>query len=246
MTQSKAKGLITKYLIEFFVIVFSITVSFLVENTREEIENDKKRYLIKTSLLEEIKSFENRLNGRIAAFKGDYNALMYVLDDNRNLDTILNNLSSGGFANPFFISRSFRPPNSIYNSLVNDGDINLLKSTKIKSLLEMTYVQVPKRIGSWEESESIIGNKIESYVIKNYPKFYNKEIYFGDNRGFFNSEGKSIVNEFILMINTDEQLKALIKSKTPAMINRNYILNNLYVKYRDSLIIELEKELKIN
>lgn len=243
MTQSKVKGLITKYLIEFFVIVFSISVSFLVENIREEIEKDKKRNLIKISLLQEIKSFENRLKGRIAAFRGDYNALLYVLDDNRNLDTILNNISSGGFANPFFIARVFRPPNSIYNSLVNDGDINLLKSTMIKSLLEMTYVQVPERIKSWGEGESVIGKEIESYVIKNYPEFYNKDVYFGDSRAFFTSEDKSIVEEFIFMIDSDEQLKALIKSKTPAMINRNYILNNLYVKFRDSLIIELEKEL---
>lgn len=41
------KKLIIKYSIEFFVIVFSISVSFFVENIREEIEKDKKRTLIK-------------------------------------------------------------------------------------------------------------------------------------------------------------------------------------------------------
>ena len=232
------KKLIIKYSIEFFVIVFSISVSFFVENIREEIEKDKKRTLIKTSLLQEIKGFEERLNGRIAAFEGDYNALLYVLDDNRNIDSIFNNISNAGFANPFFIARGFNPPNSIYNSLVSDGDINLLKSTQVKSLLEMTYVQIPEFMDGWGESESTIAKGIESYVIKNYPKFYNKDVY--------TSEDKNIMEEFILMVDSDEQLKALIKSKTSSMINRSWTLKNRYVKYRDSLIIELEKDLKDN
>ena len=232
------RKLIIKYSIEFFVIVFSISVSFFVENIREEIEKDKKRTLIKTSLLQEIKGFEERLNGRIAAFEGDYNALLYVLDDNRNIDSIFNNISNAGFANPFFIARGFNPPNSIYNSLVSDGDINLLKSTQVKSLLEMTYVQIPEFMDGWGESESTIAKGIESYVIKNYPKFYNKDVY--------TSEDKNIMEEFILMVDSDEQLKALIKSKTSSMINRSRTLKNRYVKYRDSLIIELEKDLKDN
>ena len=232
------RKLIIKYSIEFFVIVFSISVSFFVENIREEIEKDKKRTLIKTSLLQEIKGFEERLNGRIAAFEGDYNALLYVLDDNRNIDSIFNNISNAGFANPFFIARGFNPPNSIYNSLVSDGDINLLKSTQVKSLLEMTYVQIPEFMDGWGESESTIAKGIESYVIKNYPKFYNKDVY--------TSEDKNIMEEFILMVDSDEQLKALIKSKTSSMINRSWTLKNRYVKYRDSLIIELEKDLKDN
>ena len=232
------KKLIIKYSIEFFVIVFSISVSFFVENIREEIEKDKKRTLIKTSLLQEIKSFEKGLKGRIAAIEGDYNALLYVLDDNRNIDSIFNNISNAGFANPFFIARGFNPPNSIYNSLVSDGDINLLKSTQIKSLMETTYVQIPEFMDNWGESEGDIAKEIESYVIKNYPKFYNKDIY--------TSEDKNIMEEFILMVDSDEQLKALIKSKTSSMMNRSLTLKNIYVKYRDSLIIELQKELKDN
>ena len=37
------KKLIIKYSIEFFVIVFSISVSFFVENLREENEKDNLR-----------------------------------------------------------------------------------------------------------------------------------------------------------------------------------------------------------
>jgi len=104
--------------------------------------------------------------------------------------------------------------------------------------METTYVQIPEFMDNWGESEGDIAKEIESYVIKNYPKFYNKDIY--------TSEDKNIMEEFILMVDSDEQLKALIKSKTSSMMNRSLTLKNIYVKYRDSLIIELEKELKDN
>ena len=41
------KKLIIKYSIEFFVIVFSISVSFFVENLREEYEKDNQRIIVK-------------------------------------------------------------------------------------------------------------------------------------------------------------------------------------------------------
>jgi hypothetical protein len=232
------KKLIIKYSIEFFVIVFSISVSFFVDNIREEIEKDKKRTLIKTSLLQEIKSFEKALKYRLKAFKGDHNSVLSVLNEKNNIDSVFNNMSDAGFGNAFFLIRLFEPPNTIYNSLVNDGDINLIKSRRIKSLLQLTYAQSPKAINDWIEGERIIADRIEMHIIDNYPKFYNKEIY--------TKTDKSIVKEFLSILDSDEKLKALIKSKEQMMWWKKYILEDFYTKYRDSLIIELEKELKDN
>ena len=55
------KKLVLKYSIEFFVIVFSISVSFFVENLREKNEKDALRVLIKKSLLEELEINVSRL-----------------------------------------------------------------------------------------------------------------------------------------------------------------------------------------
>ena len=88
------------------------------------------------------------------------------------------------------------------------------------------------------EGERIIADRIEMHIIDNYPKFYNKEI--------FTKTDKSIVKEFLSIYDSDEKLKALIKSKEPVMWWKKYILEDFYTKYRDSLIIELEKELKDN
>ena len=232
------KKLIIKYSIEFFVIVFSISVSFFVENIREEIEKDKKRTLIKTSLLQEIKGFEKALKGRIVAFEGDYNALLYVLDDNRNIDSVFNNLSSAGLSNPFLLFRSFDPPKTVYNSLVNDGDINLIKSRRIKSLLQFIYIETPKAINDWRADDKRIAEIIDMHLIENYPEFYLKDI--------ATKTDKKIVNEFLDIVNSDTKLLALIKAKRPVMWWKNFLLKEFYVKSRDSLIIELEKELKDN
>ena len=232
------KKLIIKYSIEFFVIVFSISVSFFVENIREEIEKDKKRTLIKTSLLEEIKGFEQALKGRVGAFEGDYNALLYVLDDNRNIDSVFNNLSSAGLTNPFLLFRSFDPPKTVYNSLVNDGDINLIKSRRIKSLLQFIYIETPEAIDDWRADDKRIAEIIDMHLIENYPEFYLKDI--------STKTDKKIVKEFLDIVNSDTKLLALIKAKRPVMWWKNFILKEFYVKSRDSLIIELEKELKDN
>ena len=232
------KKLIIKYSIEFFVIVFSISVSFFVENIREGIEKDKKRILIKTSLLEEIKGFEEALEGRIYAFEGDYNALLYVLDDNRDIDSVFNNLSSAGLSNPFLLFRSFEPPKTVYNSLVNDGDINLIKSRRIKSLLQLIYIDTPELINDWRADDKRIAELIDMHLIDNHPQFYLKDIR--------TKTDKNIVKEFLAIVNTDKKLLALIKAKQPIMYRKYQILKQIYVKSRDSLIIELEKELKDN
>ena len=232
------KKQIIKYSLEFIVIVVGISASFFVENIREEIEKDSKRILIKTSLLEEIKGYEKRLKGRVAAFEGDYNALLHVLDDNRNIDSVFNNLSTAGLANPFLMFRSFEPPKTVYNSLVNDGDINLIKSRRIKFLLQIIYIQRPEEINDWRKDDKIISELIKMHLIENYPDFFLKDIN--------TKTDKNIIKEFLLIVNSDLKLQALIKAKEPIMYSKKSILKDYYVKYRDTLIIELEKELKNN
>ena len=225
-----------KYSIEFFVIVFSISISFYLENIREEIEKDNIRYLIKNSLLSELEGDERYIKGRIFAFNNDYNSLASVLEDNINIDSVFKYKSLAGFANPFFIARGFSPSNSIFNSLVSDGDINLIKSTKIKSLLQETYVNIPSGINFWINDENDVAKRVENYIIDKYPNFYNKDVYKGAD--------KDLMREFIEIVKSDNKLKALIKSKSPAMISKRNMIDS-YVEKRESLIIELKISLDL-
>lgn len=225
-----------KYSIEFFVIVFSISISFYLENLREEIEKENIRNLIKNSLLTELESEDGYIKGRIFAFNNDYNSLASVLDNNINIDSVFKYKSLAGFANPFFIARGFSPSSSIFSSLVNDGDINLIKSTKIKSLLQETYVHIPDGINFWIEDENDVAKRIENYIIDKYPNLYNKDVYTSDD--------KDIMREFIEMVKSDNKLKALIKSKRPAMVSKRNMIDS-YVEKRESLILELKKSLDL-
>ena len=171
------KKLIVKYSIEFFVIVFSISVSFFVENLREENENENQRRLIKQSLLQELKSGDEYLKWRKYVFEMDLKAIKLILKDDSPLDSIFSNVSEAGFSNPFIIPRNFNPPSSVYNSLVNDGTINLIKSQEVKSLIEDTYVFFTKSIQDWADNEGLIAEKIKFYIMENYSEFYLKDIY---------------------------------------------------------------------
>lgn len=171
------KKLIVKYSIEFFVIVFSISVSFFVENLREENENENQRRLIKQSLLQELKSGDEYLKWRKNSFEIDFKAIELILKDDSPLDSIFSNVSEAGFSNPFIIPRNFNPPSSVYNSLVNDGTINLIKSQEVKSLIEDTYVFFTKSIQDWADNEGLIAEKIKFYIMENYSEFYLKDIY---------------------------------------------------------------------
>ena len=171
------KKLIVKYSIEFFVIVFSISVSFFVENLREENENENQRRLIKQSLLQELKSGDEYLKWRKDSFEMDLKAIKLILKDDSPLDSIFSNVSEAGFSNPFIIPRNFNPPSSVYNSLVNDGIINLIKSQEVKSLIEDTYVFFTKSIQDWADNEGLIAEKIKFYIMENYSEFYLKDIY---------------------------------------------------------------------
>jgi len=230
------KKLIVKYSIEFFVIVFSISVSFFVENLREENENENQRRLIKQSLLQELKSGDEYLKWRKDSFEMDLKAIKLILKDDSPLDSIFSNVSEAGLSNPFIIPRNFNPPSSVYNSLVNDGTINLIKSQEVKSLIEDTYVFWTKTIQDWADDEGLIAEKIKFYIMENYSEFYLKDIY--------TKTDKAIMLEFKNIVQNDSKLKAYLKAKKGPMITKLNSLQNYYTDSRESLISALEESLK--
>jgi len=165
----------------------------------------------------------------------DFKAIELILKDETPLDSIFSNISSAGFSNPFMVPRNFNPPSSVYNSLVNDGTINLIRSQELKSLIEDTYVFYTQTIQSWSEGEGIIAEKIKLHIIENYSKFYLKDIY--------TTTDKSIMLEFKKIVQNDPKLKAYLKAKTEPMTVKLYSLKD-YIESRESLISALEESLQ--
>tara|TARA_B110000967_G_C18675162_1_gene455131 strand:- start:95 stop:787 length:693 start_codon:yes stop_codon:yes gene_type:complete len=228
------KKLIIKYSIEFFVIVFSISVSFFVENLREENEKDNQRIIVKQSLIQELKSAEAYLRYRNRAFEEDLKAVELILNKDATLDSVFSNVSSGGFSNPFIVSRNFNPPSSVYKSLINDGRINLIKSQKLKSLIEDTYVYYTEFIHAWQDDDEKIASIIEMQIIENHTSFYMKDIFTGEDIG--------IMLEFYEMVQKDSKLKAYLKAKTVPMSVKMNTLEG-YMESRKNLISALEESL---
>jgi len=228
------KKLLIKYSIEFFVIVFSISVSFFVENLREENEKDKLRLLVKQSLLEELKSGNDFLKFREIAFNSDLKAIELILNEKTPIDSIYSNVSPAGFSNPFMVARNFNPPSSVYNSLINDGNINLIKSQEIKTLIENTYVFYTEVIQGWAEIEEELANKIKIHIMENYSTFYLQDVY--------TTIDKEIMLEFHKMVQKDSKLKAYLKAKTEPMVVKRYSFNE-YIESRNNLISALEESL---
>lgn len=236
MTQSKVKGLIVKYFIEFIVIVFSISISFFVENLREEREKEAKRVLIVNSLINEIESNETYLND----VKGFYIKSAKVVDVyiKDSLDVgILKAFDNRMFspANTFFTALPFEPSNSIYNSLVNDGSLNLIKSPYLKSKIDEFYKYSRVNITRMIEGETDAAKQADKMFIHKYPKLYL--------RNFWNNyNDEKLLQDFVKVINSDDRFKALMMQKYSFMQAKVRDITT-YLRRRDTLIVALKKSL---
>mgnify|MGYP001026550641 FL=1 len=147
---------------------------------------------------------------------------------------MFSNVSSGGFSNPFIVSRSFNPPSSVYKSLINDGRINLINSQKLKTLIEDTYVYYTEVIQAWHNDEEKIADRIEMQIIENHTNFYMKDIFTGKDKG--------IMLEFYEIVQKNSKLKAYLKAKIVPMIVKKTTLEG-YMESRKNLISALEESL---
>lgn len=112
-----------------------------------------------------------------------------------------------------------------------------MKENKLKLLIEQLYVDSVGNIEFWNKDDELYAREIQQYIIKKYPDFYIEDIYTVDD--------KEIVKKLIKILDSDKELKAMFKAKTGPMDMKLFALKR-YSSYRDSLIIELEKELKDN
>ena len=123
-----------------------------------------------------------------------------------------------------FNYRGFSPPNSVYNSLVSDGNLGLIESSKIKEELSKMHIQHFYHIKSNVEDENIAKKKIVDYFQLNYPKFFLD--------GQFSEKSENYNIELKKIINTELTLQSFIHEKRVAMILKNGGLK----RYNNSLI----------
>ena len=228
------KKLIIKYSIEFFVIVFSISASFFVENIREEKAKINREKLVRLNLLNEMLESKSYLDSRLDAFNIDRDFLTALIDKKVSLDSLYKIGERGvGYYNSICVFRTFDPPNIIYSSLVSDGEINLIKEKELKNLLYRMNVLSPHYMKLQIDEDKKAANDIELHLAQNHPELYNKNLQVNNNM--------LLLKELRSVVFDDKVLLALINRKHSRMGGKNKVFSN-YLKLRDSLINKLYRK----
>jgi len=231
------KKILIKYSIEFFVIVISISVSFFVENIREDLEKDSRRVVVLSNLLNELESNKSYVDFRKKVFSENLQILGLYLKDSLTVDLIKNiNQNSFSPANAFFTAVGFNPSVSIYNSMLNDGSLNLIKSSDIKSRIDKLYVETYNSISNSKRVEEISAVRADNLFVDDYSNLYVRNFWLN-----FNDD--ELMQDFLNAIKKNIRFKALMMQKA-SMLEAKLRSVNKYIEQRDSLIIEINKSLQ--
>ena len=228
----RLKKYFIKYTLEFFVIVLGISFSFFVQNVRQEKEIDSKRQLIISNLLDELESNQNYITKRKSEFVREMDYVNKLLNDSLTFKMFEEYPKESSPLNPFFSVLRFEPSSSIYNSLVNDGSLNLIKSSEVKTLINEVYKSKINYLNYFVDAEYKSAIEVERIFINNYPEIYLRNFWF-------NYSDKKLINNVFQIMKKDIHFKALMVQKISFMEVKIGALNS-YAKQRDSLITLLK------
>ncbi len=232
--KNKTKKYFIKYSLEFFVIVLGITFSFFLQNVRQEKELDSKRQLIISNLLDELESNQNYITKRKSEFVREMDYVKKLLDDSLTFKMFEEYPKESSPLNPFFSVLRFEPSSSTYNSLVNDGSLNLIKSSDVKTLINEVYKSKINYLNYFVDAEYKAAIEVERIFINNYPEIYLRNFWF-------NYSDKKLINNVFKIMKKDIHFKALMVQKISFMEVKIGALNS-YAKQRDSLITLLKNK----
>lgn len=206
------KKYFAKYLIEFLVIVLGVSVSFYLSETSKEQDLKILSLSIQQNLLNEVIEIEKYIREREIAFFSDTETIIALQNNNvKNVDS--QSLLKEATTVTLFNYRGFNPPNSVYNSLVSDGNLGLVESSKIKEELSKMHIQHFYHIKLNIEDENIAKKKIVNYFQLNYPRFFLE--------GQFSEKSENYVLEIKRIIDSELILQTFIHEKRVAMMLKN-------------------------
>ena len=211
---------LVKYSLEFLVIVLGVSVSFYFSELSKAADLKDSSINVQQSLLNEITEIEEYVKERENAFFSDTQTILTLQNKEIKVDSLR---VLKGVAVTLFNYRGFSPPNSVYNSLVSDGNLGLIQSSEIKEELSKMHNQHFYHIKSNIDDENISKKKIVNYFQLNYPKFFLE--------GQFSKKSANYIIELKKIIDLELTLKSFIHEKRVAMTLKNGGLK----KYKESL-----------
>jgi hypothetical protein len=219
------KKVFVKYMIEFFVIVVGISVSFWFDRYQVSLDNIDREKEVISELATELDLIQLSVENRESAFIFDFENLTMILNDS------LNNVN---FNYPELLIattdyRGFSPSEEIYTSLKYDGGLKFIRFNSIKIAIESLYNGTKYGVIANMEDEIIVQRDVLKYIQYNYPKL------LVDIEKMRISELEKI-SIFTDIVQKDKTLKSLLTSKLRFMKNKLRFLQD----YKNSLF-ELKK-----
>lgn len=219
------KKVFVKYMIEFFVIVVGISVSFWFDRYQVSLDNIDREKEVISELATELDLIQLSVENRESAFTFDFENLTMILNDS------LNNVN---FNYPELLIattdyKGFSPSEEIYTSLKYDGGLKFIRFNSIKIAIESLYNGTKYGVIANMEDEIIVQRDVLKYIQYNYPKL------LVDIEKMRISELEKI-SIFTDIVQKDKTLKSLLTSKLRFMKNKLRFLQD----YKNSLF-ELKK-----
>ena len=135
------KNILARGGIEFIAVVLGITISFWLDNKKEEWDNSKVEIKLLESILDDVEAIKTYNQERSEMFVLENDVMDHISFnwENLNVDSIAKILSTSGYRTSihtmFFDYREFHPPISSLRMVLNDRSINIINSKKVKSLI---------------------------------------------------------------------------------------------------------------
>ena len=219
------KKVFVKYMIEFFVIVVGISVSFWFDRYQVSLDNIDREKEVISELATELDLIQLSVENRESAFTFDFENLTMILNDS------LNNVN---FNYPELLIattdyRGFSPSEEIYTSLKYDGGLKFIRFNSIKIAIESLYNGTKYGVIANMEDEIIVQRDVLKYIQYNYPKL----LVHIEKMRISELEKISIFTD---IVQKDKTLKSLLTSKLRFMKNKLRFLQD----YKNSLF-ELKK-----
>ena len=127
-----------KYLIEGFVIIFSIFISFYIEDVRKGNEDFETKNELVKDLIVSLEDDLVQIDNLIDILKKSENNILELLNDIDSNHEILSNNESIKKLLDIEVGISFFPKDGIFEQLISTGTFELIKNNELKRvLLEM-------------------------------------------------------------------------------------------------------------
>tara|TARA_Y100000780_G_C13547453_1_gene363943 strand:+ start:47 stop:796 length:750 start_codon:yes stop_codon:yes gene_type:complete len=216
--------------VEFIAVVLGITISFWLDNQKEEWNNRKIEINLLESIISDIESIKTYNQKRSEVFELDNAVMDYVSTnwESLNVDSIAIILSTSGYKssihNMFFDYREFHPPISSLRMVLNDGSINLINSKKVKSLISKLINTDYGFISKNVDSEIALQIELRNIIMKDNT---NNVILPIETTSY------SLIDRF----NNGEKYINKTKEDLKAIQNIDYMRNYLSLKIRQRRMI---------